>query len=185
MPRIAIIPPDQSSDELRKIYEGLIHQRGKIAEIHKALSLNPEAIVNHMNLYMTVMFGSSPLKRVQREMMAVIVSKANACEYCQAHHGEAVNYYWKAPAQLRQLIQDYTQLDLTDQDRLLCDLSQELTLRPGSDKIGEIITGLKRTGLADRAVLDAVLVVSYFNFINRIVMGLDLDLEDDPGGYKY
>jgi uncharacterized peroxidase-related enzyme len=185
MPRIAIIQPEDASDELQEIYAGLISQRGKIAEIHKALSLNPEAIVNHLNLYMTVMFGSSPLKRVQREMMAVVVSTANACEYCQAHHGEAVNYYWKAPAQLRQLIQDYTQLDLSEQDRLLCDLAQELTLRPGEGKIEAIIEGLKHTGLEDRAILDAVLVVSYFNFSNRIVMGLDIELEADPGGYKY
>ncbi len=185
MPRITIIPPEQASDELKEIYEGLIRQRGKIAEIHKALSLNPEAIVKHMEMYMTVMFGSSPLKRVQREMMAVVVSKANDCEYCQVHHGEAINHYWKAPAQLRQLIQDYTQLELNEQDRLLCDLAQELTLHPGSARIGEIVAGLGRTGLSDRAILDAVLVVSYFNFINRIVLGLDLELEADPGGYKY
>lgn len=185
MPRIQIIPPANANDELKKIYEGLIHQRGKIAEIHKALSLNPEAIVKHMDLYMTVMFGASSLKRVQREMMAVVVSTVNNCHYCQVHHGEAVNHYWKAPAQLKQLMQDYTKLPLSDQDRLLCDLSQELSLHPDSAKTGEIIENLKRTGLADRAILDAVLVVSYFNFVNRIVLGLDLDLEADPGGYKY
>lgn len=185
MPRIEIIEADQANEELAKIYQGLVQSRGKIAEIHKALSLNPQLIVHHMDLYMAVMFGSSPLKRVQREMMAVVVSTFNNCTYCKAHHGEAINHYWKAPARIKQLISDYTHLELPAQDRLLCDLARELTLKPNSDNIDTIIQSLKREGLSDRAVLDAVLVVSYFNFVNRIVMGLDLELEADPGGYKY
>ncbi len=45
---------------------------------------------------------------------------------------------------------------------------------------------LKKAGLADRAILDAVLVISYFNFVNRIALGLGLELEPDSGsGYDY
>ena len=81
MPHIEVIQPDQATDELKEIYEGLEKSRGKVAEVHKIQSLNPKSITGHMDLYMTIMFGKSPLKRVQREMMAVVVSKANECEY--------------------------------------------------------------------------------------------------------
>jgi|TARA_B110000196_G_scaffold127455_1_gene110556 hypothetical protein len=38
----------------------------------------------------------------------------------------------------------------------------------------------------DRAILDAALVVGYFNFVNRIVLSLGVYLEQDEGqGYKY
>ena len=91
MPHIEIIQPEQATGELKEIYRNLEESRGKVAEVHKIQSLNPESIVNHMDLYMTVMFGRSPLKRVQREMIAVVVSKANGCLYCQVHHSEAVD----------------------------------------------------------------------------------------------
>jgi hypothetical protein len=49
---------------------------------------------------------------------------------------------------------------------------------------------LKALGLDDRAILDATLVLSYFNFVNRIVLGLGLGLglavsEEELAGYKY
>ena len=48
------------------------------------------------------------------------------------------------------------------------------------------IEKMREAGLDDRAITDAALIISYFNFINRIVLGLGADLEPDRGeGYKY
>ena len=41
------------------------------------------------------------------------------------------------------------------------------------------VAGLRATGYADRAILDAVEIVGYFNYINRVADGLHVDLE--PG----
>ena len=68
MAKIKVIQPEEAEGELKNIYQDIISSRGKIAEVHKIQSLNPQSIVNHMDLYQTVMFGQSPLKRVQREM---------------------------------------------------------------------------------------------------------------------
>jgi len=74
MAYINVIEPEDADGELKQIYNNLIEKRGKLAEVHKIQSLNPESIVRHMDFYMTIMFGKSPLKRYQREMMAVVVS---------------------------------------------------------------------------------------------------------------
>ena len=95
MSKIEIIEYEDSTGLLKEIYDDLIRKRGKLAEVHKIQGLNPESIVAHMDLYMTIMFGKSPLKRAQREMIAVIVSVSNNCNYCQIHHAEALNNYWK------------------------------------------------------------------------------------------
>ena len=48
------------------------------------------------------------------------------------------------------------------------------------------IEQLKATGLDDRAILDAALIISYFNFVNRMILSLGVDLEEDGGvGYNY
>lgn len=50
----------------------------------------------------------------------------------------------------------------------------------------ELVNNLKKVGLSDAAILDTTLVVSYFNFVNRIVLTLGVHLEQDSGkGYKY
>lgn len=183
---IDVIEPDEASGTLKEIYEDLRQKRGKLARIHKIQSLNPETIVTHMELYMSIMFSQSPLSRAQREMMAVVVSAANQCEYCQLHHGEALNHYWKNPEKISQLRKDYNKLDLDPVDARLCKLAQQLTISPESINEEEDILPLKNSGLSDRAILDAVLVISYFNFVNRIVMGLGVEAdEQEVQGYKY
>ena len=44
---------------------------------------------------MELMFTKSELSRAEREMIAVVVSATNNCEYCQIHHAHALNHYWK------------------------------------------------------------------------------------------
>jgi uncharacterized peroxidase-related enzyme len=185
MAYIKMIEPGEATGRLKEIYDHILEKRGKIAEVHKIQNLNPESIVNHMDLYMTVMFGRSPLKMVQREMMAVVVSAANGCEYCQVHHCEAVNYYWKDSKKTAQLRKDFTKLELSKIDRRLCDFARNLTRQPEAAARELFIEPLKEAGLSDRAILDATLVVSYFNFVNRMVLALGVQLEEEFGGYNY
>ena len=54
---------------------------GHVDHIMKIHSLNPESLVDHLHLYKTLMFAESPLTRVQRELIGVVVSAINCCEY--------------------------------------------------------------------------------------------------------
>lgn len=186
MPYIQTIDPAEASGQLKEVYNQLLESRGKVAEVHKIQSLHPESLLQHMELYMGIMFGQSPLKRYQREMMAVVVSATNRCPYCYTHHGAALNQYWKDEKKIWQLQRDYTQLQLEPVDQLLCQLAEALTLAPESINPEEHLQPLREQGLDDRALLDATLVISYFNFVNRLVLGLGVELEADKGeGYKY
>ena len=186
MPFINVIEHDDAEGRLKEIYDHLVKTRGKLAEVHKIQSLNPETIVAHMDLYMKVMFGRSPLKRYQREMMAVVVSKTNNCPYCITHHGEALQFFWKDEVKVEKLTKNYKKAGLSDTDRLLCEMAEALTKAPAHKNRERLIDRLKAQGLEDRAILDAALVISYFNFVNRMVLGLGVDLEaDGGGGYLY
>jgi alkylhydroperoxidase family enzyme len=54
---------------------------GKVWQIIRLKSLNPPAMKHSTALYAALMHGSSPLSRAQREMIAVVVSRANGCHY--------------------------------------------------------------------------------------------------------
>lgn len=53
----------------------------KIGNILKVQSLKPETMLQHARFYRSLMFGKSKLSRSQKEMIAVVVSAANFCEY--------------------------------------------------------------------------------------------------------
>lgn len=185
MALIEIIQPEEASGELKEIYNHLEKTRGKIAEVHKIQSLNPASIMNHMDLYMTLMYGKSPIKRVLREMIAVVVSKANGCEYCQIHHLEAVNHYWKDDQKAENFRNDYHSVDLNEIEKAYCDFAWQHTKNPAADTT-QIIEKLKSLGQDDRSILDATMIIAYFNFVNRIVAGLKVELETEGAhGYKF
>jgi uncharacterized peroxidase-related enzyme len=186
MAHIKVIDYESSSDRLKDIYDDIIKKRGKLAEVHKIQSLNPETIVQHMELYMGVMFGQSPLTRAEREMIAVVVSVANGCAYCTKHHQEALNAYWKDWEKVTTLGKDFRNMDISLKLKELCSFAFELTQNPKSFEGQDKLMSLRNAGFDDRAILDTTLVISYFNFVNRMVLSLGVELESDSGsGYKY
>lgn len=186
MARIEVKQYDKATGRLKEIYDDLIKSRGKLADVHTIQSLRPESIVAHMDLYMEIMYSKSELSRAEREMIAVVVSKGNECIYCQTHHAQALNAYWKDDQKTEQLKADFRQLDLTDKEMKLCEYAHIVTKNPGSAEQQDYTQSLKETGLSDSAILDATLVIAYFNFVNRIVLSLGVHLEEDQGsGYKY
>ncbi len=186
MAHIQVIQHEEAVGELKEIYDHLVKTRGKLAEIHKIQSLHPKSIINHMDLYMTIMFGKSPLRRFQREMIATVVSVANKCLYCINHHGEALNHFWKDSNRINKLVTNFKDAGLSILELALCRYAEDLTKNPETVDKNDHMTDLKAAGLSDRALLDATLVIAYFNFVNRIVMGLGVDLEAEGGtGYDY
>lgn len=186
MAYIEVINPHEAGPQLKAIYEELILSRGKLAEVHKIQSLNPDTIIRHMDLYQSLMFGKSPLKRYQREMIAVVVSVANNCEYCIRHHVEALRHFWHHEEMVRKIAADYQLLDLDQRDRVLCDLAHRMTVNLPEMQDDVHLAPLREAGYTDRAILDATLITSYFNFVNRIVLGLGVTSGDDEvKGYKY
>ena len=186
MANIKVIDYEESEGRLRAIYDELIGKRGKLADVHKIQSLRPESIVKHMELYLEIMFSKSELSRAEREMIAVVVSAGNDCEYCQIHHVAALNHYWKNESKCFQLRNDFKEAGLNKRQLALCNYGYTLTVEPGRANKEDLTIALKKIGLSDAAILDTTLVVSYFNFVNRIVLSLGVDAQaDDSRGYNY
>ncbi|GIV26952.1 MAG: alkyl hydroperoxide reductase AhpD [Bacteroidia bacterium] len=183
MAKIKIIEYEESTGRLKEIYDEIIKKRGKLAEVHKIQSLRPESIVKHMDLYLEIMFSKSELSRAEREMMAVITSVCNTCKYCQTHHAEALLHYWKDENRIKQFIQDFRSVGLNTRELALCEFASVITKNPDyPDAVGI----LRKEGLSDAAILDATLVVAYFNFVNRIVLTLGVETNEiEKTGYVY
>ncbi|MGD9585063.1 MAG: peroxidase-related enzyme [Lysobacterales bacterium] len=165
------IPPEQAEGKLGEVYAELQKKRGKVANILQVHSLRPDALTAHLNLYMDLLFAPGGLSRRQREMIAVVVSRGNNCDYCVSHHAEALARYLSDPEALRLISSDYRRHALAPADRALLDYAHKLTVTPSLVAEADI-SGLREHGFADADILLANLITAYFNFVNRIALGL-------------
>ena len=78
---IKVINEDEAHGELKQLYDQMIEPWGGVDNIMKIHSLNPPSLKGHFDLYRILMYGRSELSRVQREMIAVVVSAVNRCRY--------------------------------------------------------------------------------------------------------
>ena len=74
------------------------------------------------------------------------------------------------------MARDWRTAPLQPVDRALCEFAAKLTTDQDGMK-PEDLDRLRRHGLDDRAIHDAVQVISYFNYITRIADGLGVEPE--------
>ena len=71
---------------------------------------------------------------------------------------------------------DWRGADLPPADRALCDFAEKLSLDPRAST-PEDIDGLRQHGLEDRGIHDAVQIIGFFNYINRVADALGVEPE--------
>jgi len=81
MPYIDQISVARATGFLRKQLDEALARAGRVWHIVHVMSQNPRTMDASMKFYGALMFGTSPLSRWQREMLAVVTSKANDCFY--------------------------------------------------------------------------------------------------------
>lgn len=178
---IDVVGPDEADPEgeLAAFYERAAGRRGNVANVLQITSLNPDLSEAHLDLYMSLLYNrDAGLDRRTREMVAVAVSAANGCGYCVTHHREALEAYEDDAELVEALARDPDEAELAPRERALVDYALKLTRTPDRVDRGDVAS-LREHGFDDGDVLAAAAVASYFNFVNRLNLGLGADLEDE------
>ncbi len=83
---------------------------------------------------------------------------------------------------LRAVAQDWQQARLSPADIALCAYAERLTRTPGEMRESDV-QELRACGFSDREIHDAVQVIAFFNYINRIADAIHVDLEPEMSPY--
>ncbi|MDQ7026924.1 MAG: carboxymuconolactone decarboxylase family protein [Anaerolineae bacterium] len=81
MPYIKQVEDHEATGAAKRELDKAYKRAGRVWNIVRIMTPNPETLRTSMNMYMTIMYGESPLSRAQREMLATVVSKNNHCVY--------------------------------------------------------------------------------------------------------
>lgn len=159
--------------DLQKYFDVCREKLGMVPNVLRAYSLRPEKLRAFIALYNDLMLGDSGLSKLEREMVAVVVSSANRCYYCLVAHGQAVRRLSHDPELGELLVMNYRVAELPPRQRALLDFAWELTLTP--HLVGESHrAALRQHGLSDEDLFDLANVVGFFNMSNRVAGATDM-----------
>lgn len=181
MAYIRDIPESEATGELAELYKRVGNPDGTVDNVMKVHALNVDSLRTHFEMYAAAMHNPSPLTRAEREMVATDVSRLNGCAYCVAHHIRGLKRL--LPADRRDAVEALREgrlEPLNDRERALVLYGRRLTTSPQQMNQDDVET-LRDVGLDDRAILDLAQCISYFNYVNRIVLGLGVTLGEDEG----
>ena len=154
-------------ENIQKYFKLCKEKLGLIPNVLKAYSHNTEKLNAFTNMYNEIMLAESGLSKLQREMIAVVVSSINKCFYCQVAHGATVREHSKNPELSEELIMNYNVANISDKDKEMLKFSDKMT--SSSYKIQEEDRNILREhGFTDADIWDIASVVGFFNMSNRI-----------------
>lgn len=183
---IKTIPFEEATGRLLKLYKKVTGTNNNIDNIMLAHSLRPHTMFGHMALYKNVIHNSNnTLPKWYLETIGVYVSLLNQCNYCINHHFDGLkrllNDELKA-TQLKEGMKTNIFKGLLE-DKFVAGLQYAEKLTNFPEKVNEEdIQQLKFLNLSDGEILEINQVTSYFNYANRMVLGLGITTEGDIVG---
>lgn len=168
------IPDPATLDEdLQAVFAKCIDKLGLVPNVLSTYSIRPDRLRNFMSMYNEIMFSESGLSKLEREMVAVVVSSANRCYYCLVAHGQAVRALSGDPQLGEMMVMNYRVAPLDVRQRAMLDFAWKLTTTP-SEVVQADRERLHEVGLSPEDVFDLAETVAFYNFSNRIATALDM-----------
>jgi len=159
--------------DLRRYFDKCVEKLGFVPNVLKAYSFSEPKLRAFTDMYNDLMLGDSRLTKLEREMIAVVVSSANRCYYCLTAHGAAVRELSADPELGELLVMNYRAALLTRRHRVMLDVAYRLTTQPAEVGAAER-RALRRVGFSARDIWDIASVTAFFNMSNRVATAVDM-----------
>jgi len=171
--RLPVPATNKLDKDLRKYFAVCREKLGLVPYVLRAWAARPQKLRNFIATYNELMLGESGLSKLEREMIAVVVSSANRCYYCLVAHGQAVRQLSGDPQLGEMLAMNYRVAELGRRRRAMLDFAWKLTETPRL--AGEADRkGLRKAGFSNADIFDICETVAFFNYTNRMAHGLDV-----------
>ena len=183
---IKTINYQDANSVLKKVYNRVKGPNNKVDNVLTIHSLRPHSLVGHMTLYKSVLHNSNnTLPKWYLEALGVYVSYLNGCNYCVEHHLEGLkrllNDEDKFESFIKSVKNDSLEFFFDYKYFLGANYAKKLTLEI-KNIIKNDIDQMKIAGFSEGEILEINQVISYFNYVNRTVLGLGVSLHGDAIG---
>ncbi len=168
---------DPLPDDTQKYFDACHEKLGMIPNVLQAYAFDIDKLNAFTGLYNDLMLAASGLSKLEREMIAVVVSSINKCFYCLTAHGAAVRALSGDPELGEMLVMNYRVADLSDRHRTMLDFAEKITKT--SYEVQETDRAvLRQAGFSDRDIWDIANVAGFFNMTNRVASATNMRPND-------
>lgn len=153
--------------QTQKYFDICQDKLGMVPNVLRAHAFDIAKLDAFTGLYNDLMLADSGLSKLEREMIAVVVSATNRCFYCLTAHGAAVRQLSGNPALGEQLIMNWRIAEVTPRQRAMLVFAEKVTLASATIEEADR-QALRDHGLSDRDIWDVINVAAFFNMSNRV-----------------
>lgn len=172
MAYVSEVEQTEAAPELREIYATIEKGFGTVPHYFKALGALPEVIAAQLRMNAAIM-GDGALSASLKEQIGLVVSGINSSSYCIAIHMELLQQFGFEKQFARKLATDYPHAPADEKTKAIFRFADKLTRKPVDVEQSDADAVL-RAGWSQDALRETVLVVAFFNYINRVSFGLGL-----------
>ena len=123
-------PASDLSDATHAYFDKCLEKLGLIPNVLLAYAFDEKKLRAFTDMYNELMLGESGLSKLEREMIAVVVSSLNKCYYCLVAHGAAVRQLSGDPALGEMMVMNYRAADLSPRHKAMLGFAEKLTEAP-------------------------------------------------------
>jgi uncharacterized peroxidase-related enzyme len=167
------LPEGELSEPMRAYFAKCDDKIGFVPNVLRAYAHDNAKLEAFAAFYNDLMLAPSGLSKLEREMIAVVVSSQNRCYYCLTAHGAAVRQFSGDPALGELMVMNYRAADLAPRHRAMLDFAVKLTDEPWTIEEADRET-LRQAGFSERDIWDIAAVASFFNMSNRMASAVDM-----------
>ncbi|HHU09792.1 MAG TPA: peroxidase-related enzyme [Intrasporangiaceae bacterium] len=146
---------------------------GFVPNVFRAQALNGEQFLAWWNYFNLLVNKEGHLSNAERELLAVVVSGINRCDYCAVSHGAMLREYTGDARTADLVAVNWRQAHLNPRDAALAAYAEKLTRDPDQVTPADL-EPLRAAGLDDHEILEAVQVIGMFNMTNRIATAVGM-----------
>ena len=173
LPQVDPLPP-----ETRRYFDICQEKLGLVPNVLRAYAFDIDKLNAFTGIYNDLMLAESGLTKLEREMIAVVVSSINRCWYCQVAHGAAVRALSGDPALGEAMVMNYRVAKLDQRQRMMLDFAAKLTTA-GATIEERDRQALRDVGFSERDIFDIANVTGFFNMTNRVASAVDMRPNDE------
>lgn len=179
LPTALNLPPvDPLPDHIAKYFGVCAEKLGFVPNVLAAYAFDTAKFDAFSAMYNDLMLADSGLSKLEREMIAVVVSSINKCFYCLTAHGQAVRALSGDPKLGEMLVMNWQAADLDVRQTAMLVFAEKIT-KASSDTTEADRQTLRDAGFNDRDIWDIASVTGFFNMTNRMASATDMRPNDD------
>ncbi|WP_136443162.1 peroxidase-related enzyme [Pacificoceanicola onchidii] len=169
---------DPLPPETQKYFDICQEKLGMVPNVLRAYAFDVEKLNTFTALYNDLMLGVSGLSKLEREMIAVVVSSVNKCFYCLTAHGAAVRELSGDPKLGEMLVMNWRVADLDHRQRAMLSFAEKMT-KASAEIMEYDREALRDAGFSERDIWDIANVAGFFNMTNRVASATDMRPNDE------